>query len=129
MGMSTVQKHHCWGYHVASEQTQLPPSKGAHVKIHQGRVYLGFALIEDEAAAIEKNGAHTFSIETLGQGSMGFHSVFAAAFARSSGFCTGALGVFGAFTDLSAKADMGARTIFLAFNVAAQAAIRSRVEG
>jgi pyruvate,water dikinase len=47
MGMTTVQKHHAWGYHVASEQTQLPPSKGAHVKIYQGRVYLGFALIED----------------------------------------------------------------------------------
>lgn len=47
MGMTTIQVHHAWGYHVASEQTQLPPSKGAHVKIHQGRVYLGFALIED----------------------------------------------------------------------------------
>ncbi|MDP6841503.1 MAG: PEP-utilizing enzyme [Rhodospirillales bacterium] len=49
MGMTTVQKHHAWGYHVASDQTQLPPSKGAHVKIHKGRVYLGFALINDEA--------------------------------------------------------------------------------
>ncbi len=47
MGMTTIQKHHAWGYHVASEQTQLPPSKGAHVKIYQGRVYLGFALIDD----------------------------------------------------------------------------------
>jgi phosphohistidine swiveling domain-containing protein len=47
MGMTTIQKHHAWGYHVASEQTQLPPSKGAHVKIHGGRVYLGFALIDD----------------------------------------------------------------------------------
>lgn len=47
MGMTTVQKHHAWGYHVASEQTQLPPSKGAHVKIYGGRVYLGFALIDD----------------------------------------------------------------------------------
>jgi pyruvate,water dikinase len=47
MGMTTVQKHHAWGYHVASEQTQLPPSKGAHVKIFGGRVYLGFALIDD----------------------------------------------------------------------------------
>ncbi|MGZ8501378.1 MAG: PEP-utilizing enzyme [Candidatus Limnocylindrales bacterium] len=45
--MTTIQKHHAWGYHVASEQTQLPPSKGAHVKIHRGRVYLGFALIDD----------------------------------------------------------------------------------
>ena len=47
MGMTTIQKHHAWGYHVASEQTQLPPSKGAHVKIYGGRVYLGFALIDD----------------------------------------------------------------------------------
>jgi pyruvate,water dikinase len=47
MGMTTIQKHHAWGYHVASEQTQLPPSKGAHVKIYEGRVYLGFALIDD----------------------------------------------------------------------------------
>jgi pyruvate,water dikinase len=47
MGMTTVQKHHAWGYHVAAEHTQLPPSKGAHVKIYKGRVYLGFALIDD----------------------------------------------------------------------------------
>jgi phosphohistidine swiveling domain-containing protein len=48
MGMTTIQKHHAWGYHVASEQTQLPPSKGAHVKLYKGRVYLGFALIADQ---------------------------------------------------------------------------------
>jgi pyruvate,water dikinase len=48
MGMTTIQKHHAWGYHVASEQTQLPPSKGAHVKVYMGRVYLGFALIDDQ---------------------------------------------------------------------------------
>ncbi len=47
MGMTTIQKHHAWGYHVAADQTSLPPSKGAYVKIHQGRVYLGFTLIED----------------------------------------------------------------------------------
>jgi pyruvate,water dikinase len=47
MGMTTMQKHHAWGYHVAANETQLPPSKGAHVKIHQGRVYLGFALIDE----------------------------------------------------------------------------------
>ncbi len=47
MGMTTIQKHHAWGYHVAANQTQLPPSKGAHVKLHKGRVYLGFALIDD----------------------------------------------------------------------------------
>ncbi len=49
MGMTTVQKHHSWGYHVAAEQTSLPPSKGALVKIHKGRVYLGFTLIDDAA--------------------------------------------------------------------------------
>jgi len=47
MGMTTLQKHHAWGYQVAAAQTQLPPSKGAYVKVHQGRVYLGFALIDD----------------------------------------------------------------------------------
>ncbi|OFV91205.1 MAG: hypothetical protein A3H95_00055 [Acidobacteria bacterium RIFCSPLOWO2_02_FULL_64_15] len=47
MGMTTIQKHHAWGYHVAADQTQLPPSKGAFVKIHKGRVYLGFTLIDD----------------------------------------------------------------------------------
>jgi pyruvate,water dikinase len=48
MGMTTIQAHHAWAYHVASAETSLPPSKGAHVKIHKGRVYLGFALIQDE---------------------------------------------------------------------------------
>lgn len=54
MGMTTVQKHHAWGYHVAAEETKLPPSKGAHVKIHKGRVYLGFALIKDEKEVAER---------------------------------------------------------------------------
>ncbi|MGB7220292.1 MAG: PEP-utilizing enzyme [Vicinamibacterales bacterium] len=49
MGMTTIQKHHPWGYHVAAEQTQLPPSKGAYVKVFKGRVYLGFTLIDDPA--------------------------------------------------------------------------------
>ncbi len=47
MGMTTIQAHHAWGYHVAAETTQLPPSKGGHVKIYKGRVYIGFALISD----------------------------------------------------------------------------------
>jgi pyruvate,water dikinase len=47
MGMTTVQSHHAWGYHVAAATTHLPPSKGGHVKIYKGRVYLGFALIDD----------------------------------------------------------------------------------
>ena len=57
MGMTTLQAHHAWGYHVAAEMTQLPPSKGGHVKIHKGRVYLGFALIDDpeEIGEREKN--------------------------------------------------------------------------
>jgi pyruvate,water dikinase len=47
MGMTTIQKHLAWGYHLAAEQTSLPPSKGAFAKIYKGRVYLGFALIDD----------------------------------------------------------------------------------
>lgn len=47
MGMTTIQAHHAWSYHVASAQTSLPPSKGAHVKMFEGRVYLGFAEIQD----------------------------------------------------------------------------------
>jgi len=47
MGMTTVQMHHAWGYHVAAEETKLPPSKGGHVKLYKGRVYIGFALIDD----------------------------------------------------------------------------------
>src|SRR3989304_1191807 len=43
MGMTTIQKHHAWGYHVASAQTQLPPSKGAHVKLSQGRAHRRWA--------------------------------------------------------------------------------------
>ena len=49
MGMTTIQAHHAWGYHVAAEETKLPPSKGGHVKIYKGRVYIGFALINDPA--------------------------------------------------------------------------------
>ncbi len=49
MGMTTIQAHHAWGYHVAADVTQLPPSKGGHVKIYKGRVYIGFALITDPA--------------------------------------------------------------------------------
>ena len=47
MGMTTLQAHHAWGYHVAAEETKLPPSKGGHVKTYKGRVYIGFALIDD----------------------------------------------------------------------------------
>lgn len=47
MGMTTIQAHHAWGYHVAAENTKLPPSKGGHVKVYRGRVYIGFALISD----------------------------------------------------------------------------------
>jgi pyruvate,water dikinase len=49
LGMTTVQKHHAWGYHVAAEETQLPPSKGGHVKIFKGRVLLGFEELKDGA--------------------------------------------------------------------------------
>lgn len=48
LGMTTIQKHHSWGYHVAAEETKLPPSKGGHVKIYKGRVFLGFEGITDQ---------------------------------------------------------------------------------
>ncbi len=63
MGMTTIQVHHAWGYHMASEQTQLPPSKGAHVKIHRGRVYLGFALIEDQEEVAQRAGEFAKLVE------------------------------------------------------------------
>jgi pyruvate,water dikinase len=47
LGMTTVQKHHAWGYHVGAEVTKLPPSKGGHVKIYKGRVMLGFEALTD----------------------------------------------------------------------------------
>ncbi len=47
LGMTTIQKHHAWGYHVGAEITKLPPSKGGHVKIHKGRVMLGFEALTD----------------------------------------------------------------------------------
>lgn len=49
LGMTTIQKHHAWGYHVAAEETKLPPSKGGHVKIFKGRVFLGFEELKDGA--------------------------------------------------------------------------------
>lgn len=55
LGMTTIQKHHSWGYHVGAEVTKLPPSKGGHVKIYKGRVMLGFEALSD-AAEIEKRG-------------------------------------------------------------------------
>ncbi|BBO85978.1 hypothetical protein DSCO28_65440 [Desulfosarcina ovata subsp. sediminis] len=57
MGMTTVQAHHAWGYHVASEETQLPPSKGAHVKLYKGKVYLGFALIDEQEEIAQREPA------------------------------------------------------------------------
>jgi pyruvate,water dikinase len=47
LGMTTIQKHHAWGYHVGAEYTKLPPTKGGHVKIHKGRVMLGFEALTD----------------------------------------------------------------------------------
>jgi pyruvate,water dikinase len=47
LGMTTIQKHHSWGYHVACEETKLPSSKGSHVKLFKGRVFLGFEGIKD----------------------------------------------------------------------------------
>ncbi|SEM11388.1 PEP-utilising enzyme, mobile domain [Syntrophus gentianae] len=48
LGMTTVQKHHAWGYHVGAAVTQLPPTKGGFSKIYKGRVYLGFATLHDQ---------------------------------------------------------------------------------
>jgi pyruvate,water dikinase len=47
LGMTTIQKHHAWGYHVGAEYTKLPPTKGGHVKIYKGRVLLGFEALTD----------------------------------------------------------------------------------
>jgi pyruvate, water dikinase len=47
LGMTTIQKHHSWGYHLAAEELQLPHSKGGHVKVFKGRVLLGFEEIKD----------------------------------------------------------------------------------
>jgi len=46
-GMSTIQRAHMWGFALAAEETKLPPSRGALVKTHNGRVYLGFVPITD----------------------------------------------------------------------------------
>jgi pyruvate,water dikinase len=46
-GMSTIQRAHMWGFALAAEETKLPPSRGAVVKTHKGRVYLGFVPITD----------------------------------------------------------------------------------
>lgn len=54
MGMTTTQSHHSWGYHMAAKTTHLPPSKGGHVKVNQGRVYIGFALIDDPEEIAER---------------------------------------------------------------------------
>ena len=56
LGMTTVQKHHSWGYHVAAEELKLPNSKGGHVKVYKGRVLLGFEEIKD-AKEIERRAA------------------------------------------------------------------------
>jgi pyruvate,water dikinase len=57
MGMTTIQKHHSWGYHVAAEETKLPPSMGGHVKVYKGRVFLGFVGLTDPKV-IEERAAH-----------------------------------------------------------------------
>ena len=54
LGMTTIQAHHAWGYHSAARTTSLPPSKGGHVKIYKGRVYIGFALIDDPKEIAER---------------------------------------------------------------------------
>lgn len=63
MGMTTIQAHHAWGYHVAAEVTKLPPSKGGHVKVYKGRVYIGFALIDDMEEIAKREPAFSKLIE------------------------------------------------------------------
>jgi pyruvate,water dikinase len=46
-GMSTVHRGHMWGYALSAEKAKLPPSRGAVIKTHKGRVYLGFVGITD----------------------------------------------------------------------------------
>ena len=53
LGMTTIQKHHAWGFHVGAE-TAMAPSRGAHVKIYKGKVYLGFELIHDPVELAER---------------------------------------------------------------------------
>lgn len=48
LGMSTVHRGHMWGYVLSAEEAQLPPSRGAVIKTHCQRVYLGFVTIEDQ---------------------------------------------------------------------------------
>ena len=47
LGMSTVHRGHMWGYVLSAEEAQLPPSRGAVIKTHCQRVYLGFVTIDD----------------------------------------------------------------------------------
>jgi pyruvate,water dikinase len=49
LGMSTVNRGHMWGFALAAEESQVPPSKGAVIKTHGQRVYLGFTNIGDPA--------------------------------------------------------------------------------
>lgn len=65
LGMTTVQKHHAWGYHVAAEETKLPPSKGGHVKIFKGRVFLGFEELKDGAEIGKRAAEFAKLLDTL----------------------------------------------------------------
>jgi len=47
LGMSTVNRGHMWGFAVAAEEVQVPPSRGALIKTYGQRVYLGFTNITD----------------------------------------------------------------------------------
>ncbi len=56
-GMSTVHRAHMWGYALSAEEAKLPPSRGAVIKTHKGRVYLGFVGITDPKE-IEERAQH-----------------------------------------------------------------------
>jgi len=65
MGMTTIQKHHAWGYHVAAEETKLPPSMGSHVKIYKGRVFLGFQGLTDPEVIETRAAQHSQLLDYL----------------------------------------------------------------
>jgi len=65
MGMTTIQKHHAWGYHVAAEETKLPPSMGGHVKIYKGRVFLGFQGLTDPEVIETRAAQHSQLLDYL----------------------------------------------------------------
>ncbi len=55
--MSTIHRGHMWGYALSAEEAKLPPSRGAVIKSHKNRVYLGFVGITNPKE-IEERAKH-----------------------------------------------------------------------